>query len=84
MKYKFLSCLILLPFYPVQLPPPPRFSPRFHVNLRNEYSGKRNQKTGIPEKTGKVTCLPINKYDDKCFHYTATVALNHKEIEHSS
>ena len=22
----------------------------------------------------------INKYNDKCFQYTATVALNHKEI----
>ena len=27
------------------------------VNLRNGFSGKKIQKTGIPVKTGKVTCL---------------------------
>ena len=39
-----------------------RFSPRFYVNLRNGFSGKKikkNQKTGIPVKTGKVTCLTM-------------------------
>ena len=31
-------------------------------------------------KNKKTTINPIDKYDNKCFQYTATVALNHKKI----
>ena len=30
-------------------------------------------------KNKNATINPINKKDDKCFQYTVTVALNHKE-----
>lgn len=31
-------------------------------------------------KTKRPTINPINKYDDKCFQYSATVELNYKDI----
>ena len=31
-------------------------------------------------KNKKSTINPINKKDNKCFHYAVTVALNHEEI----
>ena len=32
------------------------------------------------DKNKKPTINPIDKYDNKCFQYTATVALNHQKI----
>ena len=32
----------------------------------------------------KATINPINKKDNKCFHYTVTVLLNHENIEKNS
>ena len=32
------------------------------------------------DKNQKATINSINKKDNKCFQYTVTVALNHKEI----
>ena len=32
-------------------------------------------------KNKKATINPINKKDNKCFHYAVTVALNHEEIK---
>ena len=32
-------------------------------------------------KIKKATTNPINKNDNRCFQYTVTVALNHKEIK---
>ena len=37
--------------------PHPLFSPLLYLNLRNRFSGKKNQKTRIPVKIGKVTGL---------------------------
>ena len=32
-------------------------------------------------KNKKATINPINKKDNKCFQYAATIALNHEQIE---
>ena len=56
------------------------FVDSLYYKCRNINPNRSESHVDSPDWIKKATINPINKHDNKCFQYAATVALHHKEI----